>query len=220
MGKARNIRLLLHSQQSTAVTWLPKPACCAELGLPCCRGQSRVWRMPSQSAMLTERSLAGVPESPGLSPMLLTQPSGMSFSKPHSLSAGTTMSERLSRMPFVSATAALLSGGPVSIGEAQPEELWTASTCMMTAWYDVLLHDVRCHEVTHRCLSWMQKPPAMQTADVCPAELAWFVLPQILCREHKEQVKCCDSSGASSISVPQQTLSNNYSAELWKERSS
>lgn len=134
MGKVHYTSLLWHSQQSVTVTWLPKPACCAELTLPCCRGHSRVWRMPSQSAMLADRSPRGASESPGLAPTLLPQPSSMSFSALQSpYAGGSNVSQRLSQMPFVSATA-LLSGGSVFIGEASPGGLCIVSTCMVTSW--------------------------------------------------------------------------------------
>ena len=90
--------------------------------------------MPSQSALLADRSPTGASESPGLNPMLLTQPPSASFSTPQSpYGGGSNMVQHRSLMPFKSATAALLSGGSVSMGEANLGGLCTVCTCVVTS---------------------------------------------------------------------------------------
>ena len=69
--------------------------------------------------MLADSSSRGVPGSPGLPAKMVTQPSGTSFTSRQGQTAETIMSQRLPFMPFVSATAKLLSGGAQNKGETE-----------------------------------------------------------------------------------------------------
>lgn len=83
--------------------------------------------------MLADRSPRGSPGSPGQPADFLTQPSGMSFTShpaPQDPAAGASMAQRLSaKMPFVSATAGLLSVGAETKGESRIGQIFQVWCC-------------------------------------------------------------------------------------------